>query len=106
MLTGLVEEAGRDGTAGAADQRWAADGFAIYVDDGAIELSAAASERDPWRSWWSGLMGDLFWRMALRVRLRGLGAISTSATVEAVTAEFPQGAYHYVVREISQAIRN
>lgn len=89
--TGLVEKLGVKGKPVLVG--WAADGFAIYVDDTARSSWRLKAQRDA-----GGPAGRPDGTYSLDYEyVRSLGDLDECNGREAVTAEFPQGAYHYVV---------
>lgn len=89
--TGLVEKLGVKGWPVLVG--WAADGFAIYVDDTARSSWRLKAQRDA-----GGPAGRPDGTYSLDYEyVRSLGDLDECNGREAVTAEFPQGAYHYVV---------
>ena len=88
--TGLVEKLGGKGRLLVG---WAADGFAIYVDETARSSWRLKAERDP-----GGPGGRPDGTYSLDYEyVRGLGDLDECNGREGVTTEFPQGTYHYVV---------
>jgi hypothetical protein len=89
--TGLVEKLGARGKPVLVG--WAADGFAIYVDEMARPSWRLKSTRDA-----GGPGGRPDGTYALDYEyVRGLGDLDECNGREGVTAEFPQGTYYYVV---------
>lgn len=91
VLVGLVDKLGVRGRPVLVG--WAADGFAIYVDDTARSSWRLKAQRDA-----GGPGGRPDGTYSLDYEYaRGLGDLDECNGREAITAEFPQGAYHYVV---------
>jgi hypothetical protein len=90
---GLVEKLGGAKSGRPVVVGWAADGFAIYVDERARPSWRLKSQRDPGGP---GGRPDGTYSKDFEY-VRGLGDLDECNGREAVTAEFPQGAYHYVV---------
>jgi hypothetical protein len=89
--TGLVEKLGAGGKPVLIG--WAADGFAIYVDAAARPSWRLKSARDA-----GGPGGRPDGTYALDYEyVRGLGDLDERNGRDGITAEFPQGTYHYVV---------
>jgi hypothetical protein len=89
--TGLIEKLGVTGRAVLIG--WAADGFAIYVDETARSSWRLKAQRDPGGP---GDRPDGTYSQDYEYVHR-LGDLDECNGREAATAEFPQGAYHYVV---------
>jgi hypothetical protein len=89
--TGLVEKIG--GKRKPVLIGWAADGFAIYFDEAARPSWRLKAERDPGGP--GGRPDGTYSRDYEYVR--GLGDLDECNGREGVTAEFPQGAYYYLV---------
>jgi hypothetical protein len=88
--TGLVDKLGGKGRLLVG---WAADGFAIYVDETARSSWRLKGERDS-----GGPNGRPDGTYSLDYEyVRGLGDLDECNGREGATAEFPQGTYHYVV---------
>lgn len=88
--TGLVDKLGGKGRLLIG---WAADGFAIYVDETARSSWRLKAQRDP-----GGPGGRPDGTYSLDYEyVRGLGDLDECNGRDGVTAEFPQGTYYYVV---------
>ena len=88
--TGLVEKLGGKGRMLVG---WAADGFAIYVEEMARSSWRLKAQRDP-----GGPGGRPDGTYSLDYEyVRGLGDLDECNGRDGVTAEFPQGTYYYVV---------
>jgi hypothetical protein len=88
--TGLVEKLGGKGRLLVG---WAADGFAIYLDETARSSWRLKAERDR-----GGPPGRPDGTYSLDYEyVGGLGDLDECNGREGVTPEFPQGAYHYVL---------
>lgn len=89
--TGLVDKLGAKGRLVLVG--WAADGFAIYVDETARSSWRLKAARDP-----GGPGGRPDGTYSLDYEyVRGLGDLDECNGREGATAEFPRGAYYYVV---------
>ena len=88
---GLVEKLGAKGKPVLVG--WAADGFAIYVDETARSGWRLKSQRE---AGGPGGRPDGTYSLDFEY-VRGLGDLDECNGREGVTAEFPQGAYHYVI---------
>lgn len=89
--TGLIDKLGRRGRPVLVG--WAADGFAVYVDDTLRPSWRLKQARDP-----GGPGGRPDGTYALDYEyVRGLGDLDECNGRDGVTTEFPQGTYYYVV---------